>query len=128
MSRLKSRPVPGSTKPKEIYTVTVVSGDPNSREKETSLRSRCWGYYFNRKTAVQAVKENWTDISECGYYRYALVAAVGEGMLTVPERTIWYEFFWNHQETGDSNFPKLVEVKQIEKPEIYQPLLFGGLS
>jgi hypothetical protein len=120
-------------KPTKIFTMTVVSGDPNAdlRDNEYKLRCRCWGYYFSRKTAAEAIEGNWTDMSELGYYLYGVLSELGEGPLPNQKELQWYRFNWNHDVEPNEHgvvWPELMSVTKIEKPEIYQQILFGGLS
>ena len=119
-------------RPTKIFTMTVVSGDPavplNQNEKR--LRCRCWGYYFDRRTAAKAIENNWTDMSEMGYYRYGVLASLGEGPLPSQKELQWYEFVWDWnvspRETDGIVIPEFVEARKIDKPEKYQQVLFGG--
>ena len=120
-------------KPTKIFTMTVVSGDPEAPldQNEKRLRCRCWGYYFSRKTAAEAIEGNWTDMSELGYYRYGVLGSLGEGPLPSQKELQWYEFVWNWdvppREHDGIVIPEFVEAKKIDKPEKYQQILFGGL-
>jgi hypothetical protein len=125
-------------KPTKIFTMTVVSGDPNTSEIKNRLRCRCWGYYFNRRDAARAIENNWTDMSELDYYHYAVLSELKEGPMPSQKELQWYEFNWWHEEDyhlseppRDKNgvfWPHLQAVTKIEKPEKYQNMLFGGLS
>ena len=127
---------------KTIFLVIVVNGDPNVRidknrpeieydfanYADDSLRSRCWGYHFNREDAEHVIVNNETDISELGYYQYAVLSEVGEGPLAIPEELQWYEFIWDWEVTPRADgvkIPTLIEVKKIEKPEKYQAYFFS---
>lgn len=93
-----------------VYLVSVFNPKPDER-------LRVWGYYHEVENARQCVKENWTDISELGYYRYGIVSKMGVGPLAVPEDEEWYEFCW-----VDGH---LVTVEPVAKPEEYAGVLFG---
>lgn len=41
--------------------------------------SRTWGFYSERKTAAQALHENWTDMWETCYH-YAVIEQYAEGI------------------------------------------------
>ena len=121
-------------KPKKIFTMTVVSGDPNAdlRDNKNRLRARCWGYYFNRKDAAWAIENNATDMSELDYYHFAVLSEMGEGPMPFGKEVQWYEFHWDHDpaEMNDNDviWPVLVAVTKISKPPQYEQVLFGGLS
>lgn len=124
----------------KIFTITCVSGDPGAEERaiETNdpnwahqkmkyrMRSRCWGYYFDRADAEHVIEHNETDISELGYYQYAVLTELGEGPLANQHELQWYEFHWV---TNDhpSGWRQLTSVTKIEKPLKYAQYMFGGL-
>jgi hypothetical protein len=103
--------------------MTVVNGDPEERDLEKRLRSRCWGYYFKRKDAEYMIDNNATDISEMGYYQYAVLASVGEGPLAIGDELQWYEMIWNWNVPPRKHdgivIPKFIEAKKITKPEMF---------
>ena len=74
-----------------IHEIIVMSGDP---EKPQSFRTCTWGYYFDKENAAECIENNWTDISELGYYQYAVLTAKGEGPLAIGQALQWYEFQW----------------------------------
>jgi len=54
-----------------IHTIFIENGE---------LKRQCaWGYYFDYISAEKAVLENHTDIYECGYYNYAVIAELKPG-------------------------------------------------
>lgn len=69
--------------------------------------SRTWGFYTDRDTALQAVRENWTDMHEC-FYDYAVVEGYDEGIAHDPDPTEAQWFEWN-EETQ--------EYQMIDRPE-----------
>jgi hypothetical protein len=105
-----------------------VSGNPNERDVEKRMRSRCWGYYMKRRDAARAIECNATDMSELGYYRYAVLSRIGEGPCAFPDELQWYEFIWNWdvppREHDGMVIPDFVRAEKIEKPEKYQQILF----
>lgn len=115
--------------PKSIFLMVVVSGDPNERAPEKRMRSRCWGYYFDRDIAEKAIEENWTDMSEMEYYQYAVLVQQGEGPLPEQDELQWYEFVWNWsvppREHDGVVIPEFVGIRKIDKPEVYSQILFG---
>ena len=52
---------------------------------------RCWGYYRDRETAVQALHENRTDMWET-IYDYAVLEKIPEGLIPDPEEVQWFKF------------------------------------
>ena len=117
---------------KYIYTITVVSGNPNEREPEKRMRSTNWGYYFKKEDAELVIKNNLTDISELGYYRYGVLSRVGEGpMPSIMEEIQWYEFTWNWdvppREHDGIVIPEYTGVMEIQKPKVYEGIWFATL-
>lgn len=106
-----------------IYTVTTISGDPNNKEDDR-LRSRCWGYYFNRVDAEQCIENNHFDIAELGYYQYAVLSVLEEGPISFGDELQWYEFYRDDMGSGDAFF----NARKIEKPQIYTQHIFGTLE
>jgi len=120
-------------KGKTIFTFTVVNGDPSTPldDHRNKMRSRCWGYYFDRKDAEYVIEHNSTDMAELGYYQYAVLSEVGEGPMPLGDELQWYEFIWNWdvppREHDGIVIPEFVEAKKIEKPEMYQQIYFGTI-
>ena len=112
--------------------MVCVSGDPEEwKSLEKRLRSRCWGYYVKRRDAASVIECNGTDMSELGYYRYAVLTKLGEGPMAISEELQWYEFIWNWNVNPRADgvvIPEFVEAKKINKPGKYQNILFGDLS
>lgn len=72
-----------------IYTITTV--------RSPSLNSRCVGFFHELETAIKAVEDNDLDISEEGYYHYAVIEKVGPGFynlsnIDVEEHEIWFRW------------------------------------
>lgn len=53
--------------------------------------TRCWGFYRSKDKAIKAVKENWTDMNECGYYHWVVIEEMEEGLIYYPRKEIWFE-------------------------------------
>ena len=110
--------------PTSIFTLTVVSNDPYSLDKD--FRTRTWGYFFNVKDATTSMMNTETDMSECGYYRYGVVSQIEEGPCPIAEEIQWFEFVWEKIKHSDGR--ELKQVKKIKKPKIYKNIMFGGLG
>lgn len=61
--------MPGMNKDKHLRDTKEFRDEYNERR----LRNRIWGYYRKRKHAEQAIEGNLTDMSEMGYYKYAVL-------------------------------------------------------
>ncbi len=76
--------------------------------------SRCWGFYKNKKTAIKALHENWTDMEET-IYKYAILEGYNEGISHPTGYEQWFMF--DNEKKG---------YFEIEKPEKYKH--FSGWS
>jgi hypothetical protein len=104
-----------------IYTFTVVGGDP----RKDRMRSRVWGYTFDRGQAEHIIETNSTDLAENGYYGYAVLGEVGEGPGAIPTELQWYRMsFW---ERTSGTFRTFLGAEKISKPDIYKKVFFGGI-
>lgn len=74
-----------------IYTITCFEID---KRKIFGLRSYEPGFYFKREDAEHAIENNQCDMSERGYYRYALLTKKEEGPYAIPLGLQWYFFNW----------------------------------
>ncbi len=119
----------------KIYLMTVVSGgEPippgGTFDDVTVLRSRTWGYHFEQELAHRAIDNNHTDMSELGYYQYAVLSELEPGPCAIPTEIQWYEFIWNYdtqpRKHDGYRVPEFVGTKRIEKPDHYENILFGA--
>lgn len=63
-----------------MWFITVFQKvEPDGRGWAEFGAERCWGYYADRETAVQALHENWTDMNEY-LYGYAVLEKFEEGI------------------------------------------------
>ena len=79
--------------------------------------ARCPGYYCSLNRARQAVENNYCDMFECGYYKYAVILYIRENCLYPdPQEWAWYSC------DIDDN------VEKIERPvelSNYYPYILG---
>ena len=85
-----------------VFLVAVVNADPK--------RSRTWGWYENFEDAEKSVLNNCTDMFECGYYEYAVIEEMPEGVLAVVANEFWFQAVYY---AGHVMEPK---VERIQKP------------
>jgi hypothetical protein len=95
-----------------IYTITTV------RLKEENWRTRCVGYYNKKSDAIKAVENNDCDIYECGYYPFAVIETVGQGIYDINREEIWFE--WNK---AKSQYEILAN-----KPEMFKQTCCYGIG
>lgn len=110
---------------KEIYFVTVFYIphellDQNAKEKPEGWsshlykRSRCWGWFEKEQDAEQCIKENWTDIYECGYYNLAMIEVMGQGPCNInPDQDRWFKA--EYVSGSDKYF-----VNEIDRPHRFK--------
>lgn len=53
--------------------------------------SRCWGFYTDKDTAIQALHENWTNMEET-VYKYAVLEGHLEGIAHLTGYQQWFKF------------------------------------
>lgn len=99
-------------KEKLIHTITTV------RLENGNWNTRCVGYYLNRTKAINAVRENIHDIYEMGYYPYAVVESVGQGIYYLNREEIWFK--WNE---AREKYEML-----DEKPEMFKRTCCYGIG
>lgn len=101
-------PVP-SKKPGRIFTVTTIRRvDPNSG---IGFGARTVGWYKKYKKAEECVLKNFGDIYECGYYPYAVIEEVEEGLYPYNENTWW--FAWDQDKKAYLPIEKPEKLKNI---------------
>ena len=98
---------------KNIFTITTFQhiGDVYLKDGKSFKHrgSRTVGYMHDKQKAIQLVLNNTCDLNEGGYYPYALVEEVPEGIygidseLSFEDRVTW--FAW----CDDSNSYKIID-------------------
>ena len=53
---------------------------------------RVVGFYTDLETAKQAIEENWCDLYENGYYKYAIIEELEPGLYPYCEKPIFYKW------------------------------------
>jgi hypothetical protein len=92
-----------------IYTITTI--------REDNLRRRTPGYFRTFDDARYTVVHNDCDISEDGYYKYAVIEKVCDGLYTVPRDEWW--FVWS---------PEKEQYMLTEKPEKFKRVCAFGIG
>lgn len=75
-----------------MYFVTTVSKEHGNR---------CVGYFTEVEAAIEVIENNIGDIYEAGYYPYAVIEKIPEGLYQYDQNPMWFTY--------------------IEKTEKYQP-------
>ena len=97
----------------KIYSVTCCYFDESKFKNKkwtynSQIRERRWGFYLDFNTALDCVKENWTDIYENGYYNYVVITEEHSGITSYHQRKEWW-FKVKHKEND------LYDIDFIEK-------------
>jgi hypothetical protein len=87
-----------------IYTITCFQKlELDDRGWLRTGAQRTFGFYTERKDAIQAMNENWCDM--CEYlYDYAVIEAMREGIHCDVDEEIWFQ--WNDKRKGFFEIPK----------------------
>ncbi len=68
-----------------IYTITTVRGALESPNRSV-------GFAYKFEDADKWVRENIMNINECGYYPFAVIENVTQGIYCFPRKEHWYKF------------------------------------
>lgn len=98
------------------YFITMFSADCSENGFINFNKSRCWGFYQSKETAIKAVKHNWTDMWET-IYDYAVVEEFYEGISAIGE---YRQFFKYNIETG--------RYDEIKTPECFEHYISFGIG
>lgn len=94
---------------KKYYFIATVREEHAYRKdgsKYTYYDNRTWGFFTSKKKAIRAVKENWTDMNECGYYPWTVIGTYTEGLLSrCYEPELWFKE--NYKEITDEELKNL---------------------
>ena len=93
-----------------IYTITTI-------RSFLAGGCRAVGYAHTMADANNWVVENACDINECGYYPYAVIEEVEEGIYSFPRIEHWYEY---NKDNGT--------YMPCEKPDRYKSTVCWGLG
>lgn len=93
-----------------IYTVTVLHyGSTKESPQREPSRPRVWGWYASIHDAEIAILTNATDMFECGYYNYAIIEEVDEGVLPICRNVGMYKAIYDKEHSND---PLVSKVKK----------------
>lgn len=88
----------------EIYIISV------TKEKDSNFRTV--GYFTNLDSAIDAVINNYCDIADDGYYKYAVIERIKEGIYQFDLRPTFFKF--------DNKTKQFIQLKII--PRKYQKI------
>lgn len=100
-------------KTKPIYLITAMTDDDMWSK---NYRSRTFGYFHDKETAIEAVLANACDMHEC-LYIYIVIEEIYQGIHSIIEdkesQETWFrydleEYKWKQTEIRPSNFDGVV--------------------
>jgi hypothetical protein len=100
----------------KIYFVTCIQNKKDS-ENFSEIKSRCWGWFKKQEDAIKYTKLNVTDMAEDGYYNYAVIEEIQEGILQLALNELWLQI------GEDKN-----SFKECEKPEWSKGIVNWSIS
>ena len=78
----------------KIYVIhlarNILQDEHNKRVYESSILFV--GFFTELETAKKVVEENWGDLCECGYYHYAIIEEIHEGLYAFFENPLIYKW------------------------------------
>lgn len=77
-----------------MYFITCFS----NFESEYIENHHTFGYFNDYATCIEALNENWADMCEAGYYTYAVVEKISEGIHSHAKQIAW--FWWDEEKEG----------------------------
>lgn len=75
--------------------------------------NRCVGYYANEQDAIDAVTCNACDLNEAGYYPYAIIENVKEGLYQYDQSPIWFKYNEDTEEYEKSDRPDFIPSNYV---------------
>lgn len=67
-------------------------------KNEEVIRSRTVGYFINEQDAIIRLENNVFDLYECGYYDYAIIENIPEGIYQYDDNPKWFK--WDETKQG----------------------------
>lgn len=89
---------------KLIYTITTI-------RHALHATHRAVGFYHDFNDAHEAVENNSLDINEAGYYPYAVIEVLLEGIYSYPRSEYWYKY--NKEKDKYETCEKPEKFKQV---------------
>lgn len=86
-----------------MYFITTISKDD----------ARCVGYVSSYEEAISIVEKNCCDLYEAGYYPYAVIENVEEGLYQYDFNPTWFTYNEELDEYEKSDRPDFIDPKGI---------------
>jgi len=120
---------PETTKPAterpSVFFLTTIGWD----QKTQQSRSRCVGWFSTFEDAEEHVLNNYGDIEEAGYYRWAVIEKMECGLYPTAyyEENHWYEFVAKN-DNADGWDPHNVTAVPIDRPDQFEGTINFGIG
>lgn len=75
--------------------------------------NRCVGYVSKLDEAIDIVKNNYADLNEAGYYPYAVIENVEEGIYRYDQNPIWFKFNETMETYEKSERPSFIPSNHV---------------
>lgn len=92
----------------EIYALSRPVTIKNNGWPEYGRRDSM-GFFYELETAIQAVKENWTDINEKGTYDAAIIVQKKPGLYPIALKKGYFIFNHQTEKYDEATLPKEME-------------------
>lgn len=78
--------------------------------------SRCWGFFYDLETAMEAIRHNATDMNEAGYYAYAVIEPKKQGLCYVEPSCSnrWFKAKYDTDKNGNKICTGYVDCEEPE--------------
>jgi hypothetical protein len=78
--------------------------------------SRCWGFFYDLETAMEAIRNNVTDLNEAGYYAYAVIEPKKQGLCYVEPSCSnrWFKAKYGTDKDGNKICTGYVDCEEPE--------------
>jgi len=78
--------------------------------------SRCWGFFYDLETAMEAIRNNATDLNEAGYYAYAVIEPKKQGLCYVEPSCSnrWFKAKYGTDKDGNKICTGYVDCEEPE--------------
>lgn len=102
-----------------MYFITTIRYIETDNEAQNDARTI--GYFRTFAEAHDKVMSNAGDMFECGYYQYAVISRMGQGLYRMPQEIQWYSSHRDERGTVDS----VVTDAKPEELENFQLYIIG---
>ena len=92
-----------------IYAITTFEKVDKSGQFPDYGDTRTVGYYNEHSIAEDIIKKNTCDIFEDGYYNYACITEIKQGLYKMQNDIQWFEYNADNQSITTISKPELLD-------------------